>query len=172
MTFDEWKILVKGLRSAYTSDHFLPDGDSVKIWYGLLKDLDYAICSAAIQKYISTEEMPPKVASIRRLASEIVDGRKPDWGSGWESVLKSMSKFGMYRETEALASMDEITRRCVKRLGYQNLCTSADINQDRANFRMIYTQEAENVAEERMLPEKLRGMIGVIGASDKNLLEG
>ena len=48
MTFDEFKILVKGMKAVYTSPNFLPDADSVKIWYRLLGDMPYELASIAI----------------------------------------------------------------------------------------------------------------------------
>ena len=39
MSFEEFKKLVKGMKAVYTSQSFLPDAESVKIWYQLLKDI-------------------------------------------------------------------------------------------------------------------------------------
>lgn len=52
--------------------------------------------------------------------------------------------------------MDAITRQCVKRLGFQNLCTSENITADRANFRMIYEQEQKAQKELRQLSPALQ----------------
>jgi vacuolar-type H+-ATPase subunit E/Vma4 len=60
------------------------------------------------------------------------------------------------QEPEALQSLDEITRKCVKRLGFQNLCTSENITADRANFRMIYEQESQRTKANNQLPAQLR----------------
>ena len=56
--------------------------------------------------------------------------------------MRAVSRFGMYNQAEALESLDELTRKCTKRLGFGNICTSENITADRANFRMIYEQEA------------------------------
>ena len=159
MTFDEFKVLVKGMKAVYTSERFLPDADSIKIWYSLLKDLEYAVLNAAIQQYIATNKFPPTIADLRELATTICAGAIPDWGEGWEQVLMAIRKFGSYRETEALESMDEITKTCVKRLGFRNICLSENINQDRANFRMIYEQLTERTRKESVLPLSLNNTI-------------
>lgn len=52
--------------------------------------------------------------------------------------------------------MDAITRKCVKRLGFQNLCVSENITADRANFRMIYEQEQKAQKELRQLSPALQ----------------
>lgn len=155
MNFDEFKRLVKGMKAVYTSQSFLPDAESVKIWYQLLKDMPYEIANVSIQKHMATNKFPPTVAEIRSGAAEITD-KSHDWSDGWESFRKAVGRFGYYRREEAFASMDEITRKVVKRLGWKELCMSENIMQDRANFRMVYEQEQNRAVERAMLPEGLR----------------
>ena len=54
MNVEEFKLLVKGLKAAYPSQNFLPDDYSMKLWYNLLKDVDYALAEAAAYKHICT----------------------------------------------------------------------------------------------------------------------
>lgn len=149
MTFDEFKMLVKGMKAVYTSQNFLPDEDSVKIWFQMLKDLDYPVTSAAIQKYMLTNKFPPTIADIREMSSEVQNGEIPEWGEGWEQVLKAIRNYGTYRIPEAMASFDPITKKCVERLGLRNICMSENINIDRANFRMMYEQLRERQQKEQ-----------------------
>ena len=161
MNFDEFKRLVKGMKAVYTSQSFLPDANSVKIWYELLKDMPYEIANVSIQKHMATNKFPPTVAEIRSGAAEITS--KPrDWSDGWESFRKAVGRFGYYRREEAFASMDEITRKVVKRLGWKELCMSENIMQDRANFRMVYEQEQNRATERAMLPEGLRKQMDML----------
>ena len=155
MNFDEFKRLVKGMKAVYTSQSFLPDANSVKIWYELLKDMPYEIANVSIQKHMATNKFPPTVAEIRSGATEITSKHR-DWSDGWECFRKAVGRFGYYRREEAFASMDEVTRRAVKRLGWKELCMSENIMQDRANFRMVYEQEQNRAMERAMLPEGLR----------------
>lgn len=171
MTFDEFKILAKGMKAVYTSERFLPDADSIKIWYQLIKDLDYKVANAAIQKYISTNKFPPTIADIREISTTICIGEIPDWGEGWEQVLKGIRFYGYYRESEALETMDKLTQTCVKRLGWRNLCMSENSNQDRANFRMIYEQLTERTRKEAVLPISLNNTIKQLNANTVKQLE-
>lgn len=159
MTFDEFKVLAKGMKAVYTQSWFLPDADAVNIWYKLLKDLDYAVANVAIQKYMLTNRKEPTVADIRELASAVVVGEKPLWSDGWEEVLRAISKYGSYRETEALQSMTETTRKAVKRMGFRNICMSENIAADRANFRMIFEQISDREHTEKQLPVTLTNLI-------------
>lgn len=159
MERDQFKILCKGMKAVYTQETFLPDADAFNIWFSLLGDLEYAVLNAAIQKYMLTNRFPPTIADLRELSETIRSGMLPDWGEGWEKVLKAIRSFGYMRETEALQSMDELTQTCVKRLGWRNLCMSENANQDRANFRMIFEQLSERKKKENMLPLSLNNTI-------------
>lgn len=169
MTKDEFKILCKGMKAVYTYPSFLPDADSLEIWFQLLKDLDYKVVNVAIQKYMMTETKIPTIADIRNLCTSVVVGDKPIWSDGWEEVMMSIRRYGSYNEEKALESMSDITKQCVRRLGYQNLCRSEAIEVDRANFRMIFEQIANREHEKAKLPSGMQQLIASI--QEKKLLE-
>ena len=83
--------------------------------------------------------------------------------------MRAMRRYGSYNEVEALESMSEITRQCVRRLGYQNLCRSEEIGVDRANFRMIFEQIANREHEKQKLPSGMQQLIASI--QEKKMLE-
>ena len=169
MTKDEFKILAKGMKAVYTYPSFLPDADALEIWFQLLKDLPYEVCNVAIQKYMMTETKIPTIADIRNLCAGVVAGEKPIWSDGWEEVMMSIRRYGSYNEEKALESMSDITKQCVRRLGYQNLCRSEAIEVDRANFRMIFEQIANREHEKAKLPSGMQQLIASI--QEKKLLE-
>ena len=176
MTFNEFKVLVKGMKAVYTSPNFLPDADSVKIWYELLKDLPYELANIAIQRHMTTNKFPPTVAEIRAAAVGSVY-RPVDWSDGWEQFRKAVSKYGYYQQEAALNSLDDLTRKVVKRLGWKQLCESENPIQDRANFRMIYEQEQQREEEKAALPAGLKtqieqlqsGTVKAIGGGDEKI---
>ena len=167
MTKDEFKILCKGMKAVYTQSTFLPDADAFKVWYSLLQDLDYTIAQAAIQKYMLINEFPPTIADIRKNAVSVQAGDKKTWSEGWEEVIKAIGNFGSYREEEALESMSEITRKAVKKLGFRNICLSENITADRANFRTIYEQMAENEYTAKQIPLNLSKLIESIQQTEQ-----
>lgn len=161
MEREEFKILVKGMKAVYTKPDFLPDKDAFEIWYNLLRDLNYSVCSAAIQSYMMTNKFPPTIADIRQLASDVQQGHQPDWGNGWEQVVKNISKYGMCtydpeRLVQCKESFDPITRKVVERLGWKELCMSENPMADRANFRMIYEQIAEREKKNNQISGSLK----------------
>ena len=170
MDFDEFKVLVKGLKAVYTSERFLPDPESVKIWYSLLKDIPYNVLNAAIQKYMLSNKFPPTIADLRELAISVQQGELPDWGDAWEQVTLAIRRYGSYRAGEALESLSPLARKTVERLGYMQLCASENIAADRANFRMIYETLAEREKKQAQLPEGLKQLIGQL--QQDNLIEG
>ena len=70
-----------------------------------------------------------------------------------------MRLYGSYRLQEALDSMDDLTRKAVKRLGFKELCMSENIAVDRANFRMVFEQLANREYETEKLPLSLQNSI-------------
>lgn len=153
---EDFKKLVKGMKAVYAQPTFLPDQDAFNVWYSLLRDLEYNVCSAAIQAYMLRNKFPPTIADIRELAQEIKHGEAPTWEEGWNKVLLAIRKVGMYREAEALETLDPITRQVTERLGFQNLCKSTNETADRANFRDVYKQIVERQKKEEQLPPALK----------------
>ena len=155
MEFDKFKVLIKGLKAVYTSERFLPDADSVKIWYSMLKDIPYDVLNVAIQKYIMTEKFPPTIADLRSLSSETANGKILDWGKAWETVLDSISKYGWYKQAEGKAVLDDLTREAVNRIGYEKICVSENIVADRANFRQIYEELANQRSRDNQISQNV-----------------
>lgn len=162
MTKMEFLKLVRSLKSVYTRDNFIPDQESADVWFSLLSDMDYGLLTAAAKIWILQNKFPPTVAELREQAAKILENDPDDWSAEWEKVISCVKLFGMYRETEALASLDEMTRSCVMRVGFQNICRSENVSIERANFRMIYENMANRQREEAKLPEELRKQIGQI----------
>ena len=70
LTSDEWKVLAKTLKTAYTNQNFLSDDGSIQVWYSMLRGFSYKALSDAIAQHIQTSKFPPTIAEIRALATE------------------------------------------------------------------------------------------------------
>lgn len=173
MTFGDFKILVKGLKTAYPSENFLRDEYALKLWYSLLGDMPYEVLNIAIQKHILTSKFPPTVSELRGLAIGLVEGEERDWGQAWGEVVRLIKKYGYTRPQEAYAEMDNLTLQTVKRLGWENICTSENIAVERANFRQIYEIVKQGESEQVVLPSKVReALIQITGNEMKRLGKG
>lgn len=156
MTVQEFGTISAAIKAAWPQANIMPDKQSINVWYTMLADLDYNACLIAIKEHMSTCRFAPSIAELRERCSNVTSAEIKDWGDAWEDVISAIRFCGMYREDEALQRMDAITRKCVKRLGFQNLCTSENITADRANFRMIYEQEQKTQKELRQLSPALQ----------------
>ena len=152
----EFATFVAALRTYYPRETILPNQQAAELWYMELQDLSYNVAMMALREHVHTSKWSPSISELRERAATIRDGETPDWGEAWAKVQQAIRRKGMYRETEALESMDEITRATVERLGFQNLCLSENAVADRARFKDIYEQVAQRKKRENQLPESLR----------------
>jgi len=156
MNAQEFATIASAIKAAYPNANLMPDKQSKEVWYTMLADLEYQLCLAAIKEHISTCKFAPTISEIREKCAGIATTQVYDWGDGWEQVKRAIRKYGMYQEDKALESMDEITRRCTKRLGFKELCLSENVTADRANFRMIYEQVEKQEKEDSVLSLDLK----------------
>lgn len=158
MTFDEWKRIAKGLRAVYTSDRFLPDGDSVKTWFSLLKDLPYQQVSIAAQKYMATNHFPPTPADLRAA----VRPEPAEWSEAWQTVIDAVRKYGSWNIQDALSSFDPLTAKVVRNFGgFAAICEMEhdEMSILRANFRDVYNNFRKREIETAQLPPQLQDMV-------------
>lgn len=148
--------IAAALGAAYGDRKYMQSNEDIELWFGMLKDLDYNSCRNAVQQLIATSKFHPSIAEIREKSVSITALPIAGWGEAWGAVLYAIRRFGMYREMEALEGLDELTRKCVESLGYQNLCLSENTETDRANFRMIYQEMAKCEREKRQIPEAVK----------------
>lgn len=159
MTKQEFSMFAMALKTYYPKEALMPNQQAVELWHSQLYDISYEVARAVLNKWVAVNKWPPTIADIREQAADIVTGELPDWSEGWEQVLKAIGKYGMYRQQDALNSMDEITRKCVERLGFINICTSENISADRANFRAIYESLAERQRRHMQIPDSTKVLI-------------
>lgn len=158
MKVEEWNILAKALKTAYQNQNFLADQYAIKLWYSLLKDLDYKAVNTACQQYMLKEHFPPAIADIRKLATEAVTEPVSDWSEGYEQMMLAIRRYGYMQEEAALNSLPEVARETTKRIGWMTICTSNldDMTAIRANFRQIYQSIEAQHKHNAIVPAHLR----------------
>ena len=180
MNKTEFAKFAMALKTYYPRETILPNAEAIDLWFIQLQDMDYQIAEAVLNKWVAVNKWPPTISDIRGEASKIINGELPDWGESWEKVFKAIGYYGMYKPQEALDSFDEITRKCVERLGFVNLCTSENTSADRANFRKMYEAYAERMKTELQMPvttkeriEHLKSaVVKIEGGTNGQLLRG
>lgn len=155
----QFATFAAALKTYYPREQLLPNNQAMELWFRQLQDIPYEVAEAGLNKWVATNKWSPSIADIREMSTTVTAGDIPDWGNGWEQVLRAIREYGSYNIKKAMDSFDPITRKCVERIGFKNICMSENISADRANFRMIYEQLAQRQQTDRLIPEKLKVLI-------------
>ena len=158
----EFAVIAAALRTYYPRHNLLPNAEAMELWYRDLNDIPAEVLTAALRKWAVTETWPPSLAELRKACGEIVNGPAPDWGDGWSNVMRAVGRYGVHREAEALASLPEMARAAVRRIGWRDICLSDNPETLRAQFRQVYEIVTKRETENRNLPPALREMIGAL----------
>lgn len=152
MTDKEFETIRLAIKSAYPNSNIIPDRYAMKVWYTLLRDLDFKVVQNALWEHMSTSVFPPGIADIRRLCADRCERPVMGFEDAWGTVQKAIRTYGSDNPQKAFADMDELTRTVVKGLGWTSLCQSKNPVADRANFREAYEAKANALQRERQLP--------------------
>lgn len=172
MNRNEFAIFAAALKTYYPREQLLPNKQSMELWYQRLADIPFNVAEAALNKWVTTNKWSPSIADIREEASQIQYGDIPDWGEAWHNVNRVIMKHGSYNPKAAMDELDDLTRECVKRLGFKNLCMSTNQMADRSNFRVIYEQLANRKRLEEQLPPALQELIQTMRLDETKKLTG
>lgn len=164
MDRDRFKVLVKAMKATYPQDTFIPDKDAFDVWYSMLQDLPYEVCSLAIQKYIMTRKFPPTIADIREMATEAMqrDLMLISELEAWAIVKKAISNSG-YNSVEEFNKLPEVCQIAVG--NPSNLREWAMMNTEQvdtieqSHFIKSYRSAAMRMSEDARLPDKVKALI-------------
>lgn len=151
MTTQEFAKIAMAIKSFYQDPKFLSTEYEFNLWYRQLMDIDYSVMETAVTTWAESSRYKPTIADLRKQASQITTGNIPDWGEGWEQVMKAVRRYGLYNPEAAYEMMDDVTRRACKRVGFQEICMNENITASRAAFRDIYMDEAARQAKQNLL---------------------
>ncbi len=141
MTETECRKIVSVLLGAFANARITQD--TVAIYERMIRDQDYAVANAAVERLLATSKFMPSIAEIREACLDLNLGERKAGGEAWGEVLRAVSRFGGYRVpgTDFVFS-DAVVGRCVDALGWKNLCTSENQISDRARFVELYDKLA------------------------------
>lgn len=155
MTKDQFKILVKAMKAVYTSPGFIPDQHAFDVWYSMLKDLEYAVASRAVQIYIQTQVSPPTIAGIRNQLTKIRRIEDDDLNEmmAWELVKRARRRSGYY-ENEEFEKLPTIVQRAIgSPAKLHELAISENLNEsvESSNFMRAFRIEKQREEERTKL---------------------
>lgn len=101
ITEKQFKVLIKAMKAVYPQETFLPDEDAARVWFELLKDMDYKSLSYAVQKHMMTSVYPPTIADLRKQTVDLVPGTQ-DMSelAAWSLVRQAISNSAYHSEEE------------------------------------------------------------------------
>lgn len=166
MTREQFKVLVKAMKAVYTNPGFIPDQDAFDVWYSMLKDLDYAIASRAVQMHLQTEETPPTVAGIRKQFAKLKADEADDLNetAAWSLVLKAIRRSTYYSEEEFVKLPATVQRAVASPKQLREWATLEDVDGKtltviQSNFQRTFRVEQQRERERNKLsPDVLRLM--------------
>lgn len=171
MNLSEWGKIAKAIKHYYPREAVLPDAEAMSLWYDALKDIDYAVMSTGLKKWVMTNRFSPQIADLREMAVETKEGVTGGWDQAWGSVRTAIRRYGYYQPEEALESLDDLTRDAVNAIGFRELCISENPMADRAHFQRIYENLARRQKEDRQISERVRTMIGTLQGGSNARIE-
>ena len=122
-----------------------------------------------------TAKFPPTIAEIRENIFNLSDEKISDWSDAFGLALHAIRKFGSYREDEALewiSELDKTAAEVTRRLGFKEICLSENMEVIRGQFRMAYTNYAEQKKYYGMLPEATKKRQLAIESDGKRRMDG
>lgn len=144
--------ILKLINVAYPN--FYRDGqkkDAILLWSIMFADDKDNQVLLAVQRHIATNIYPPSIANIRSALVEVSTSNMQA-EEAWGIVRKSISRYGTYRQEEALESMPSDLAQFTKRFGYKDLCMSENTMADRAHFIKLWDINSKNEKQNKMIP--------------------
>lgn len=176
MTRDEFKKIVKGLKSIFSDPKFIADQDAFDMWYALLKDLDYEVASMATQAYMQTEKFSPTPADIRRYASQITSPFTNDMSEveAWGMVSKAVCN-SLYHSEEEFERLPKLIQQVLGNPIRLRELAQLDVAQlqtvEASNFMRSYRARLEVHKRELQLNDSLRISINQMRQDNTPMLE-
>lgn len=141
MTQLEAKKLVAVLVASFASSKITID--TVGVYERMLSDLDYVVANAAVERLLATAKFLPTIAEIREACLALSTGEKRPGGDAWGEVLAAIRKYGYVRVPgKDFRFHDPVVAQAVAALNWTELCSSENVQADRARFIELYDKLA------------------------------
>lgn len=112
MTQEEFGIIVKALKSVYTSPSFIPDKDSFAVWYEMFKDVDYKVLNYSARQYMLTGKFPPTIADLREIATNLTKKSDMPELEAW-AIVSDAIRDSAYHAQERFDAFPEPIKKAV-----------------------------------------------------------
>jgi hypothetical protein len=148
--------------SAYWPE-FVHQGEvSVRAWHLVLADIPADVTREALLLLAATRTFPPKPAELLDAVAEL--SLPPDErlspAEAWGLVVDAVRKVGFYGEPD----LPGLVGQAVRIVGWREICTSENVEANRAHFLRVYEQLQRRARRDAVLPARLRERVSVAPA--------
>lgn len=113
VSFDDFKVVMKGLVTAYPQQNFLKDEYAWNLWYTALQDIPYPTLNKAATNYIMTHRFAPTIADIRELAYRLSNDAPMLGAAAWNQLIRALRQAYAPDSETVWEQLPDITKRIV-----------------------------------------------------------
>lgn len=164
MTKEEFKEIVRYLRSLYTDPKFIPDKYAFEAWYSVLGDLDARTASIAVVEVARTLERGafPQPGMIWQTAMKNITVPQMPFDEAWDLLLHAIQR-GIYHAEEEFSKLPEIIQKTIVSPDWIREAAMEDKddlqNVRKSLFRRSYEAMQKRERDKAMLGDDLRKAI-------------
>ena len=113
VSFEDFKVVMKGLVTAYPQQNFLKDEYAWNLWYTALQDIPYPSLNKAATNYIMTHRFAPTIADIRELAYRLSNKAPMMAPNAWNQLIRALRQAYAPDSETVWEQLPDITKRIV-----------------------------------------------------------
>ncbi|MBR1631530.1 MAG: hypothetical protein IJ680_06695 [Paludibacteraceae bacterium] len=171
MDREEFKTLVKAMKSIYAEPKFIADQNAFNLWYSLLRDLPYNVASAAVQRHMMSNKFPPMPSDIREIAQQITAPVEDDMGEleAWSLVYKAICSLSWDAPEKEFDKLPDLCKQAIGNAANLREMAQMDTNTvesvEQSHFLRAYRAAKQQRQKESALSLGLRQQIDAIRIS-------
>lgn len=101
----------------------------IQVWTNDFKDTPKELFLKAINNIRNKNKFFPSIADIKEEIAKMQVVSIPEAEDEWQEVLKTVSKYGAYRQEEAMQSLKPYTAKIAGYIGYTKICMATSEEQ-------------------------------------------
>lgn len=161
LTKNEFRTLVKAMKAVYAQPTFLPDEDAVKVWYAMLRDIEYPALSGAVKRHMMTSSFPPTIADLRKQVVAPKTEAMSDL-EAWSLVRAAISNSAYNSESE-YAKLPPLVQKAIGNPANLREMALMDIDAvnsvEQSHFLRVYRTTVERESQRLQLSPAMRELL-------------
>lgn len=113
VSFEDFKVVMKGLVTAYPQQNFLKDEYAWNLWYTALQDIPYPTLNKACTNYVMTHRYAPTIADIRELSYRLSNAAPMMAPNAWNQLIRALRQAYAPDSETVWDQLPDITKRIV-----------------------------------------------------------